>query len=957
MSKQRKRYTPYAGATTTHRSTLSSHIAVVGRSDVGQNESDLRRPSFIHPKTLRLSHTKLKALQQREADRKKKLMQDRMTTRESADLAALQREVSGSSEPLLPFDDYQDDFTGLPDDEWVDMEDDQSSVLTDKPVSLEELGLRTRHSEWSKRLANEHDAWIEQLPALCDAYLAYRSGKSPLEPEASNEDRTVKVLCVDIAAEGFKLFPQGNDDPWINPTIMRHGYLSPSPHRPRTAFSIPLLELVAAVQRRGPSTSVQVMAKALCDLRNVPYKNYFRAQLTAALDAYLMIEHEVKHRLAVAMGRDDPNWRIKHACMACTYTLENEPPLEYSILVTMDGNDSLKRISEAAMADHRRYTSSYYLTPEEVDIYAKDEPRRRGKNQAEDETQCEKRWKSAKPDNDPRKRAKLTFEQTGIFVSTCRHSQVLTVCDMVRSGEQAKYGLSTIDKIVRIFGKALCGYDVGCAFKKTSSRRLIAGPCGCDAEPGYCVGALHASAHHRGCQVHHHARLFPGAGLTDFENCETLFSSSNRLASGTRLASNYHRHQRIDQHLDGWDDDQHANLGYLLRSKYTTALAVIERAEAAIKQLAPDVPSDKLEGFLASEKAYLEGLSVEDPDDTMAIEYLDLREQLEAAIAEYEDRRKHFVNFEPPKRGLRKVAAANCIEARVRAALNRRLALEQAVADFEERHEITIPWTRDMKEWTDAEEVRLNRDLQRCIDDLERLCVQRIFELSRADARGLGYNLRMHVMRAINTRSAALKSALDRYNSAAAKAGLEEMSWDQITKASVLADFDLLRGSRTGILEQEWALPGNRRATEEHQRIIRAKEEILRLNVEIRRVHTAISDERRELPQVVEQVTAVSPGLHWAVHRYVERRLKVNDRIMRELNILMRSNQYTGMRDIGVRIGSRPPQSPPSNALDNDTGFEVDGDDISHDGADFEADDDACDTLDKIQAALENVEM
>ncbi|KAG9123416.1 hypothetical protein FRC07_014972 [Ceratobasidium sp. 392] len=940
MSKQRKRYTPYAGATTTHRSTLSSHIAVVGRSDVGRNESDFRRPSFIHPKTLRLSHTKLKALQQREADRKKKLMQDRMTTRESADLAALQREVSGSNEPFLPFDDYQDNCTGLPDDDWVDMEDDEGSALIDKPVSLEELGLPAGRSEWSKRLANEHNAWIEQLPALCDAYLAYRSGKSPLESEASNEDRTVKVLCVDIAAEGFKLFPQGNDDPWINPTIMRHGYLSPSPHRPRTAFSISLLELVAAVQRRGPSTSVQVMAKALCDLRNVPYENYFRAQLTAALDVYLMIEHEVKQRLAVAMGRDDPDWRIKHACMACTYTLENEPPLQYTLLVTMDGNDSLKRISEAATADHRRYASSYYLTPEEVDKYAKDESRQRGKNQAEDETQCEKRWKSAKPDNDPRKRAKLTFEQTGVFVSTCRHSQVLTVCDMVRSGEQSKYGLSTVDRLVRIFGKVLCGYDVGCAFKKTSSRRLITGPCGCDVEPGYCVGALHASAHHRGCQVHHHARLFPGAGLTDFENCETLFSSSNRLASGTRLASNYHRHQRIDRHLDGWDDDQHANLGYLLRSKYTAALAVIERSEAAITQLAPNVLSDKLEGFLASEKLYLEALSVEDPEDTMVVEYLDLREQLEAAIGD-----------------LRKAAAANRIEAQMHAALNRRLTLEQAVADFEAKHDISIPWTRDMKEWKDAEEVRCNRVLQQCINDLERLCVQRIFELSRADARGLGYRLRMHVMRAINTRSAALKSALDRYNSAAAKAGLDQMSWDKITKASILADFDLLRGSRTGILEQEWALPGNRRATEEYQRIIRAKEEILRLNVEIRRVHTAISDERRELPEVVKQVAAASPELHWAVHRYVERRLKVNDRIMRELNILMRSNQYTGMRDIGARIGSRPLQSPPSGMPHNDTGLEVDGDDISHDGADFEADDDACDRLDKIQAALENVEM
>lgn len=56
---------------------------------------------------------------------------------------------------------------------------------------------------------------------------------------------------------------------WTNVTLLRRGYLGSSPSEPNTAFSLELLDLVAAVQRRGPAVSVQIMAKSLCDLRNV----------------------------------------------------------------------------------------------------------------------------------------------------------------------------------------------------------------------------------------------------------------------------------------------------------------------------------------------------------------------------------------------------------------------------------------------------------------------------------------------------------------------------------------------------------------------------------------------------------------------------------------------------------------------------------------------------------------
>lgn len=39
-----------------------------------------------------------------------------------------------------------------------------------------------------------------------------------------------------------------------------------------------------------------------------------------------------------------PDWRVKNTCPACTYKLKDELPMRFSMLIAMDGNDSLKRI-------------------------------------------------------------------------------------------------------------------------------------------------------------------------------------------------------------------------------------------------------------------------------------------------------------------------------------------------------------------------------------------------------------------------------------------------------------------------------------------------------------------------------------------------------------------------------------------------------------------------------------
>jgi hypothetical protein len=110
------------------------------------------------------------------------------------------------------------------------------------------------------------------------------------------------------------------------------------------------------------------------------------------------------------------------------------------MLVTCDGNDSLKRCLRAGATDHRRYESTYYIPRSQVDTFQNEVPSRRRekskKNLGAEESACEKRWKNAKVVNRPDGKHHTFFDETGIFVTTCRHSFILTACDMVRSGEQ-----------------------------------------------------------------------------------------------------------------------------------------------------------------------------------------------------------------------------------------------------------------------------------------------------------------------------------------------------------------------------------------------------------------------------------------------------------------------------------------------------------------------------------------
>lgn len=132
--------------------------------------------------------------------------------------------------------------------------------------------------------------------------------------------------------------------------------------------------------------------------------------------------------------------------------LEDEPVLQYGLLLAIDGNDSPKRLKDKGAGDQREYNSDYFIPLAEVnewDIHKETRPSLELSPAAEgdwedvdkenegDPKDCVKNWKAAQSDS--QKKVLGIFDESGWFAAACRHGIVLWVTDMVQSGEQYEH--------------------------------------------------------------------------------------------------------------------------------------------------------------------------------------------------------------------------------------------------------------------------------------------------------------------------------------------------------------------------------------------------------------------------------------------------------------------------------------------------------------------------------------
>ena len=253
---------------------------------------------------------------------------------------------------------------------------------------------------------------------IVDAYLTWQEeigeeGLDASHPQVAKESlqATYKVHVIDVFCTCFlRLSPLylltvgaatytmdaelAEGDQGVPAALVRQGLMPCAPFSPSLAFMTRLLELYRNNHLCCPHLAIQPFIKSICDLHGVPFCPYLSQQFSIAYDLYLSIHEDVQRRVDVALQCDSPNWRLRNTCPACSYKLKGEDQLIFKMLITMDGNDSLKRIIRRAPVedpaewkagpecpqvgdsrewlDSRRVGRDYFISRERVDRWAKD---------------------------------------------------------------------------------------------------------------------------------------------------------------------------------------------------------------------------------------------------------------------------------------------------------------------------------------------------------------------------------------------------------------------------------------------------------------------------------------------------------------------------------------------------------------------------------------------------------
>ncbi|KAG1844379.1 hypothetical protein F4604DRAFT_1884457 [Suillus subluteus] len=638
--------------------------------------------------------------------------------------------------------------------------------------------------------------------------------------------------------------------------VFSTGIIPCSPILPSVAVTVDALEFYRITRLRSLHFSMQAFAKTICDLHGAEYRRYLARQLTIAFDLYLQVRASVDNLVAEVLNCNTPDWRLKHTCPSCTYTLADEEQLTFKLLFAMDGNNLLKHVLQWTLGvDDEDIQSSELRMTQQVqgDRYLPcayiNSWGATGTDEDMAENPCAGRWKNM--DNEKTKRMWGVYDETG-----------LVIADMVQSGELAKYPLAVVSKLLDTFGNNLGGgYDIRCQFKTTLNNSSL-GTRARSLNYTSLVGAFRGHAHKWLCQLDHLATYVPGLGLEDLETCERTFSKSNVLASTMRYASIFHRQQRIASYFEHNDDyEVYASLSDFLYHNYKQALDIVHDSRIMLPKLMQDIN-------ITDESTFDEWLKEEKPEiETLQMEYWQKLVNLSASKNELDTASSLWATTTPS-------SAVHSLASDESATRHLETTRRHALENFE----------KDLGVWQHAGRLVANQRYQRSLDQLEGLIVAQIFELTKMNWSGT----------ALQSHSTAIKNALDCYNAAARALSPPHrtLKWEEVVEYTFLADFDLLRDSRSDVSQRQWATPAACQATDLYFKCCHAQEEIARLNVEVRRLATYIHDEDRYLHECQQQTQAFSPALTHQIGLQQQGRGRFNIRHIKCLQDIARLRLY-----------------------------------------------------------------
>ncbi|KAJ3918492.1 hypothetical protein F5877DRAFT_67325 [Lentinula edodes] len=622
-----------------------------------------------------------------------------------------------------------------------------------------------------------------------------------------------------------------------------------------------LIPLLSDQYQSASMLSIQPFIKSLCDIQGFPFKPYLMQQFSSAYDVYVEVKSRTRKLVAQTLGRDSPTWRILHTCPCCQNELQEDDPLEIRMMVAMDGNDSLKRVErckDAADDSLAEISDSGVVEREnwkDVPIWV---PQNSFQEWVWKTGRCEEKWHNALDKNTGKSWAK--FDENGIFLLICRHGLVLSLADMVKSGEKAKYSLASMHHFLeaerqhRISngedvppkGKLCFAYDIGC----TNSKTVHCSPLASLANyMGYlpAVGTMHGYAHEWACQLNFLLLYQTGTGLEDGETSEQYFSKSNALASATRHASIFHRRQMITEYAYHTNNfETYGNLTKFLRNHYSQALKILGTAPSLRIRMREAGIKDACVIFqwMEEEAVYLQNLSRELPVESLQMEYYRKLIALKECQAVLKDARLAWLSYRPGEHD-----QTSALERAQRHAQENERKILADVHALESKLDVRVWWTEGSVQWEEAGALVTGAKYRRALDKLEGLLVSRIFELSWLNISGTGYKMRKHLASALKKRSKSIQSAITKYNTVAAKMKpkRQPVDWEEVVEYAFLSEFDILRDTREDIRECPWAVPANRVIITQFFKVIGAEDELSCVHQEIRQLVTYMQQEKNEL--------------------------------------------------------------------------------------------------------------
>lgn len=160
----------------------------------------------------------------------------------------------------------------------------------------------------------------------------------------------------------------------------------------------------------------------------------------------------------------------------------------------------------------------------------------------------------------------------------------------------------------------------------------------------------------------------------------------------------------------------------------------------------------------------------------------------------------------------------------------------------------------------------------------------------------VAYSTRMHLGKALQTRCKAIRRAINDYNTAADALipPRLKLNWTDVSKYSFIEQLNFLKNSQGDITQKKWAEPEGRMMLKQWRKIQRAQEEIVRCNVEARRLHTFIRDEEHLFSCVLSDMKDRADPWYGALVEFSQRRTSVNAHIMESLQRMYRLERFSG---------------------------------------------------------------